>query len=328
MVKVNILSDWNQKLDAYKVPEDFIDKISNKSTHVSFNFYDKKNKDLINVYIGNLPSEKNLLKYKNLKWLHFGSVGIDKISEDFIVNKELTVTNSQGLNTKSVTTYCLGELFSSCKSGFMQRKTLSSKKINRNHFNPFFNKMIDFDDIKLTVLGFGDIGKNICEISSGLFKEINVVTKTKRKDKNNLRFYSLEELKVPLRRSTHIINVLPLTLDTRNLLTEEVFSSFKEDSYYICAGRAETHSLNSLFRLLDRRKIMGASIDVWGLPNGKIPSDFYNLQNIKITPHISGWTKNFWINQEKLLSHNINQFRNNREEKMKNLKYLNGIKIS
>ena len=73
---------------------------------------------------------------------------------------------------------------------------------------------------------------------------------------------------------------------------------------------------------------MGASIDVWGLPNGKIPSDFYNLQNIKITPHISGWTKNFWINQEKLLSHNINQFRNNREEKMKNLKYLNGIKIS
>ena len=272
--------------------------------------------------------KKKLYKYENLKWIHFGSVGIDKISEDFIIKKKLTVTNSQGMNTKSVITYCLGELFSSCKNGFIDKEIQNSNKINRNHFDPFFKKMIDYDDIKLTILGYGDIGKSICEISSGLFREINVVTKTKRENKDNLKFYSLEELEVPIKRSTHIINVLPFTLDTKDLLTEEVFSNFNEDSYYICAGRAETHSINSLYSLLKNKKILGASIDVWGLPNGAIPSEFHNLQNIKISPHISGWTKNFWINQEKLLTFNINQFAKNKEDRMKNLKYLNGIKVS
>ena len=35
-----------------------------------------------------------------------------------------------------------------------------------------------------------------------------------------------------------------------------------------------------------------------------------------------------WINQEKLLTFNINQFAKNKEDRMKNLKYLNGIKVS
>ena len=42
--------------------------------------------------------------------------------------------------------------------------------------------MIDYDDIKLTILGYGDIGKSICEISS-VYSEINVVTKTKERIK-------------------------------------------------------------------------------------------------------------------------------------------------
>ena len=87
----------------------------NKHKNLSFDFDDNKKKDLINIYIGNLPFEKKLYKYENLKWIHFGSVGIDKISEDFIIKKKLTVTNSQGMNTKSVITYCLGELFSTAE---------------------------------------------------------------------------------------------------------------------------------------------------------------------------------------------------------------------
>ena len=86
------------------------------------------------------------------------------------------------MNTKSVITYCLGELFSSCKNGFIDKEIQNSNKINRNHFDPFFKKMIDYDDIKLTILGYGDIGKSICEISSGLFREINVVTKNKKRE--------------------------------------------------------------------------------------------------------------------------------------------------
>ena len=61
MVKLNILSDWNQQLDAYNAPKVLIKKLMNKHKNLSFDFDDNKKKDLINIYIGNLPFEKKTL---------------------------------------------------------------------------------------------------------------------------------------------------------------------------------------------------------------------------------------------------------------------------
>ena len=76
------------------------------------------NSDDVVAYFGNLPSEEMLATFKNLQWVHFGSVGIDKLSKNFIKNHSLTITNSAHTNSSAVTTYCLGELFKSCKKEY------------------------------------------------------------------------------------------------------------------------------------------------------------------------------------------------------------------
>ena len=42
MVKLNILSDWNQQLDAYNAPKVLIKKLMNKHKNLSFDFDDNK----------------------------------------------------------------------------------------------------------------------------------------------------------------------------------------------------------------------------------------------------------------------------------------------
>ena len=134
-----------------------------------------------------------LATFKNLQWVHFGSVGIDKLSKNFIKNHSLTITNSAHTNSSAVTTYCLGELFKSCK-GICISRNFPDNNLSRDYFNNFYTSMIDYNQIDLSILGYGSIGKELVDILSPLVKSIKVFTRTERPKKNNVRFYTLDKL--------------------------------------------------------------------------------------------------------------------------------------
>ena len=73
-----------------------------------------------------------------------------------------------------------------------------------------------------------------------------------------------------------------------------------KNAYYICAGRAETHVLEDLLHFIKCNLLSGASIDVHGLPNGRIQKNVLENKMINLTPHISGWTTNFWTLQKNI----------------------------
>lgn len=320
-----IISDWNQELKAYSIPKDLVRQINNYSKEIDFKFLgDIFNYSDVEVYFGNLPKESALSKFENLKWVHFGSIGIDKISQAFIENNKLTITNGANTNTKAVVTYCMGELFHSCKAGFLSR-VFDESELTRLYYNNFYDHMIDYDDIKLTILGYGGIGQKLAQMLSPLVKTINIVTRTKRPSFKNIKFFSLDEIVVPTSQSTHIINVLPLHDKTMGIINQEVCKHLNA-IYYICAGRAETHVVDDILSSIDNGRIRGASLDVHGLPGGKIDESIMKYNKIKLSPHISGWTKNFWENQKEIIMHNLDIFSLDNHEKMKNLVYNKGIK--
>lgn len=313
-----IISDWNKNLKAYRAPNNFFNEFKS-----SYDFYfTNKNLEENNVvaYFGNTPTEEYLNCFKNLEWVHFGSVGIDKISEDFIKNRNLTVTNSKGINSNSVITYCVGELFRSCKVFNVGNKSFQ----NRDKYDDFFEHMLDFDDIDLAILGYGKIGRGLKEFLSGKVNSINIVTRTKRKKTGKTNYFSLNELKPALEGRTHIINVLPLTKETFNFINFKSLKFFPKDVFYINAGRGETNDMEEIKKISKKGLIRGCSMDVFGLPNGEIKRELLELDNFTLTPHISGWTKNFWDSQKSLCKKNIKLFQKKDFKNMKNLVFIQG----
>ena len=323
-----VISDWNKNLKAYSIPKDIISSIETVIGNNNFKFIDEDfEKDKVTCYFGNIPNQELLLEFKNLKWVHFGSIGIDKLSHDFISKNSLTITNGAKTNHSGVTTYSMGELFRSCKSGFISRVCNDENELNRSYYNKFYDFMIDYSDINLCILGYGDIGKEITKILSPIVNQINVVTRTKRNNFNNVNFYQINNIQNATKDITHAINVLPLHEETKGIINNKFFQSL-DNVYYICAGRAETHVNKDLLDALDNKFLRGASLDVYGLPNGEIQKDFLDNKKIHLSPHISGWSKNFWPNQSKIILHNINMYRENNFNKMKNLLYCKGSKLN
>ena len=321
-----ILSDWNQEIHAYKIPLDLITDINKELGSEVFKFYnDKFDKEDVKYYFGNIPNQKTLKTYPNLEWVHFGSIGTDKLEDSFIKEKLLTVTNGAQTNTKAVITYCIGEIFRSCKAGFLSRNFNEEKELSRDYFNQFYEYMIDYDDISICLLGYGDIGKGLVELLSPVVKRINVVTKTKRNDFKNVSFYTLPNIKKALKETSHLVNVLPLHRETENLINLNSIENTK-GLYYICAGRAETHLLEDIIYALNEGILRGASLDVHGLKAGTIQESILKVKNVQLTPHISGWTSRFWVNQSKIILNNISKAKINKYQDMMNLKYLRGVK--
>jgi len=322
-----ILSDWNKQLEAYSIPESLINLINNESFNDEFvsSESDYSNDD-VRFYFGNIPSEDLLKNFKNLEWVHFGSIGIDKLSENFIKDHSLTITNGSKTNSSAVVTYCMGEIFRSCKSGFLSRNSHDSIELTRKYYNIFYEYMIDYNDIDLCLLGYGDIGQELVSALSSIVKTIHVVTKTKREDFKNVKFYSLDEINIAVTNISHMVNVLPLHNETRGIINREVLSE-ASNFYYICAGRAETHVHDDILKLLKSGDIRGASLDVHGLPNGKIQESTLSNNKIHLSPHISGWTKSFWGNQGEIILYNIKKANEDDHKSMKNIIYNRGVKV-
>lgn len=322
-----ILSDWNQEIDAYKIPSDLIEDINKMAGPEAFKFrndvFDSKD---IKYYFGNIPNQKILDNFTNLEWVHFGSIGIDKLEDSFIKEKQLTVTNGAHTNTKAVITYCIGEIFRSCKAGFISRSCNEGIELTREHFNSFYNDMIDYNEISICLLGYGDIGQGLVKLLSPIVKKINVVTRTKRTNFKNVSFYALPEIEKALKDTSHLVNVLPLHQETKNIVNMHCLRNIN-NIYYICAGRAETHLLDDVIYALKKGIIRGASIDVHGLKSGMIQKSILKIKNVQLTPHISGWTNKFWSNQSKIILFNLEKATNGKYEDMINLVYLKGERI-
>ena len=83
---------------------------------------------------------------------------------------------------------------------------------------------------------------------------------------------------------------LPLDQSTKNILTEERLQLMKSDSILINLARGGLVDEIALKKILLSKKIAGAAIDVFAVEPPQ-DSDFSYMDNVLVTPHIGGSTK-------------------------------------
>ena len=107
----------------------------------------------------------------------------------------------------------------------------------------------------------------------------------------------LEALHDVLRRADYLAVTLSLNDQTRGLIRARELSLMKPTAVLINVARAEIIDEDALYRALLERRIAGVALDVWYRyptdPGPTLPSrrPFDGLDNVLMTPHVSGWTE-------------------------------------
>lgn len=140
------------------------------------------------------------------------------------------------------------------------------------------------------VLGAGAIGSKIAEAAELFNYPVRVWSRTPRTVASTESFAGLDQLDDFLAGSNFLVNALPLTKDTENLLDHVRLSKLPPGAHLINVGRGATIVDADLLALLDEGHLGGATLDVFRVEPLPVDDPFWSHPKVIVTPHLSGPT--------------------------------------
>jgi phosphoglycerate dehydrogenase-like enzyme len=109
----------------------------------------------------------------------------------------------------------------------------------------------------------------------------------------------LDEL---LRQSHYVVVNCPLNAETRGLICEKELALMRPDAFLINTARGPIVEEAALIRVLEKRSIRGAALDVFEREPLPADSPLLRLDNVILTPHSIGWTEELFRDMGKICS--------------------------
>lgn len=167
----------------------------------------------------------------------------------------------------------------------------------------------------ICLFGLGEIGAYVAIQLSMLGFKVKGWSRTEKRIENVSCFYGEKGLEEALRSTDILVNLLPLTPQTENILSHKHLKLLNKRAYLINAGRGQHLVDEDLISLLDSEHLSGALLDVFRVE--PLPEDhpFWSNQKISITPHVASLTN---VNTASdIVVENYRKFR--RKEKLDNV---------
>jgi len=190
--------------------------------------------------------------------------------------------------------------------------------------------MAGVDDIReqtLGIVGYGSIGRETARLAAAFGMKVLALKRnpSDRVDagwcpaglgdpdgKIPARFFGPEDREAILRESDYVSVTLPLTDDTRKFIGEREFAAMKPEAYLVNIGRGEVIDEGAMAAALSAKKIGGAGLDVFEHEPLEASSPLWDLENVILTPHISGANRGYMDKACELFAENLKRFAANR----------------
>ena len=234
------------------------------------------------IVIGYLSTD-SISDFLNLKWFQTTSIGVDKYIKKGILKEDTILTNAVGVHTKEVAEHILATILTLIKNGHLYRD-------NQNqHIWKDEGKVKSVENLKVTIVGFGDIGNSLARKLKALGMYI-IGVKRSLIDKPGYvdELYTSSDLKTAISGADVVVTILPGNKSNEHLFDLDTFKCMKNDVIFVNAGRGNLYKEETLIEALDKGLIAKASLDVFEKEPLDPGSKLWDYRNVIITPHAAG----------------------------------------
>lgn len=154
-------------------------------------------------------------------------------------------------------------------------------------------KVEDFVDTvhrRIGILGLGTIGQDTAKKFAALGFPTAGWSRTKKSLPGIETFHGSDGLARVLAQSDILVNVLPLTRDTRGLLDAKLFAALPRGAYLINMARGGHVVDEALLAALDSGHLSGAALDVFNQEPLPPEHRYWTHPKVQVTPHVAGAT--------------------------------------
>jgi phosphoglycerate dehydrogenase-like enzyme len=150
------------------------------------------------------------------------------------------------------------------------------------------------------IIGYGQIGQHLAPILQAMGMNVIGVRRDPPApgDGDDVEVYPPGALHQLLPRTNALVNILPLTPETKGMIGADEFALMPNDAIVVNIGRGPTIDEKALFDALTNGCLLAAGLDVWynypaeeadraDTPPSQYP--FHELDNVVMSPHRAGY---------------------------------------
>lgn len=222
-----------------------------------------------------------------LKWIQAWSAGVDKMPLRELEEKGIQLTNASGVHSVPITEHIFAMILAFNRNLHLAIRQQSNNKWDTSGtFTELAGKTI-------VIVGVGQIGSHTARVAQAFGMRTVGVRNSGKSDPNVESMYKVDQLDEALAQGDYIVNILPLTDETRGLFNKARFSAMKDSAFFVNVGRGQTVVTDDMVQALQSGGLAGAGLDVF--EEEPLPADhpLWNLDNVLMTPHMAGDTDRY-----------------------------------
>lgn len=238
----------------------------------------------------------------NLRWIQAQSAGVDYMDIDFLKRNHILLTNGSGIHAIPISESVFGMLFSFTRGIQKSIKDQSNKNWDRNH------QIMELHGRTIMIVGTGQIGTQVGKIAKAFGMKTIGVNRSGMKAENMDIVITQQNIGSHLPEADIVVDILPLTDLTRYFFNKDIFSQMKDGSIFINVGRGPTVNTADLIDALIMGRLSFAGLDVFEEEPLPAESTLWAMENVLITPHISGLARHFKKRLFEIFSTNLKAY--------------------
>ncbi len=225
-------------------------------------------------------------KADNLKIIARAGVGVDNIDLDAATAKGIMVVNSPESTSITVAEHTMGLLLSLARKLSIADKSVKDGKWEKKKFMG-----VELRNKTLGVIGMGRIGSQVVNRCKAFEMDAVAYDPYLPEEVANQMGVELTDLKTVLEKADFITIHVPLTPETKHLISKDEFEIMKDTAFITNCARGGIIDEDALYDALKNNKIAGAALDVYEDEPPAEDFKLFELDNIVLTPHIAASTK-------------------------------------
>jgi D-3-phosphoglycerate dehydrogenase / 2-oxoglutarate reductase len=230
----------------------------------------------------------------NLKFIGRLGSGMEIIDREYANSKGIAAINSPEGNRNAVSEHAIGMILALYNNLFKSNHEVKNMIWQREE-----NRGLEIKGKTIGIIGLGHTGEQFARKLETWGCTVLAYDKYRSEYSESLRFIALTDLATIQKHSDIISFHLPLSQETKHLCDATFLKACQKSPLIVNTSRGSVVDTQALISALTNKEVYGACLDVFENEHvatfteeeKEMYQKLYEFDNVILSPHIAGWTK-------------------------------------
>jgi phosphoglycerate dehydrogenase-like enzyme len=259
--------------------------------------------------------------FSRLKWIQAHSAGIDYLLDKPIWQSDVILTTINGIHAIPMTEHALAMMLAFRWKLPTMLRLQSRAEWAKERWNVFSRP--ELRGTTLGLVGYGAIGRELARQAQSLGMRVLATNRSGQRRPSQApgqagigdpqatipaKIYPTSNLLDMLPECDYVVVLAPLTHETRHLFNAKAFARMKPTAFFFNLARGPLVDETDLVEALKTGQIAGAGLDVFEEEPLPAESPLWQIENVIISPHVSGFTPEYDERASDLFAENLRRY--------------------